>query len=128
MQSRHIIYPSGAHEFTPDFKWGSCYSIFSFMCMFCRSLFVILYFFFWSWCCLFFFDLRILITALVSSNSSYHTYYPVPLCLHLHLYLPWQTHGSFHEELRCLIKVEHINSPSQNVIMLHLKRSNPVLY
>ena len=28
----------GAPEFTPYFKWGSCYSILSFMCMFCRSL------------------------------------------------------------------------------------------
>ena len=26
--------------------WGSCYSIFSFMCMFCRSLFVLLFFVF----------------------------------------------------------------------------------
>ena len=34
-------YPSGAHEFTPGFQWGSCYSIFSFKCMFCRSLLVI---------------------------------------------------------------------------------------
>jgi hypothetical protein len=51
-------YPSGASEFTP----GSCYSIFSVMCMFCRSLFVVLYFFFWPLCCLFFFDIRILIT------------------------------------------------------------------
>jgi hypothetical protein len=25
----------------PWFYWGSCYSIFSFMCMFCRSLFVL---------------------------------------------------------------------------------------
>ena len=49
------------------------------MCMFCRSLFVLLYFFFWplcrlsffDLCCLFFFDLRILITPLVSLNSSY---------------------------------------------------------
>jgi hypothetical protein len=32
------------------------------MCMFCRLLFVLLYFFFWPLCCLFFFDLRILIT------------------------------------------------------------------
>jgi hypothetical protein len=32
------------------FKCGSCYSIFSFMCMFCRSLFVLLYFFFWPLC------------------------------------------------------------------------------
>jgi hypothetical protein len=39
--------------------------------MFCRSLFVLLYlFFFWSLCCQFFFDIRILIAPLVSSNSS----------------------------------------------------------
>jgi len=30
--------------------------------MFCKSLFVLLYFLFWSLCCLFFFDIRILIT------------------------------------------------------------------
>jgi len=42
--------------------FSSCYSIFSFMCMFCRSLFALLYFFFWSIVCLFFFDIRILIT------------------------------------------------------------------
>jgi len=41
------------------------------MCMFCRSLFVLLYFFFWPLCCLFFFDIRILITTLVSPNSFY---------------------------------------------------------
>ena len=34
------------------------------MCMFCRSLFVLSYFFFWPLCCLFFFDMRILITSL----------------------------------------------------------------
>jgi hypothetical protein len=34
-------------------------------------LFVLLYFFFWPLCCLFFFDIRILITHLVSSNSSF---------------------------------------------------------
>jgi hypothetical protein len=37
--------------------------------MFCRSLFVLLYFFFWLLCCLFFFDIRIMITPLVSINS-----------------------------------------------------------
>jgi hypothetical protein len=62
--------PSGAPEFSYGFEWGWCYSIFNFMCMFGRSLFVLLYFFFWPFCCLFFFDLRILITPLVSSNSS----------------------------------------------------------
>ena len=36
--------------------------------MFCRSLFVHLYFFFWPLCCLFFLALRILITSLVSST------------------------------------------------------------
>ena len=34
-------YPSGAHAFTPGLQGGSCYSIFSFICMFCRSLFVL---------------------------------------------------------------------------------------
>jgi hypothetical protein len=43
---------------------GSCYSIFCFMCMFCRSLFVLLSFFFWPLCCLSFFYLRILIIFL----------------------------------------------------------------
>ena len=37
--------------------------------MFSRSLFVLLFFFFWPLCCLSFFDLQILITPLVSSNS-----------------------------------------------------------
>ena len=38
--------------------------------MFCRSLLALLSFFLWPLCCLFFFDIRILITPLVSSNSS----------------------------------------------------------
>ena len=50
--------------------WGSCYSIFSFACMFCRSLFVLLSFFFCPLCFLSFFDVRILITPLISSSSS----------------------------------------------------------
>ena len=62
-------YLSGAHEFTPGIWWGSCYSIFSFICMFCRSMVVLFYFFRRPLCCLFF-DIRILITPLVSSNSS----------------------------------------------------------
>jgi hypothetical protein len=37
----------------------------------CRSLFVLLYFFIWPLCCLSFVDLRIQITPLVSSRSSY---------------------------------------------------------
>jgi hypothetical protein len=38
--------------------------------MFFRLLFVLLSFFFWPLCCLSFFDLRLLITSLFSSNSS----------------------------------------------------------
>ena len=45
----------------------------SFIFMFCRSLFIILYFFFWSLCFLLFFDIQILITPLLSSNSSWTT-------------------------------------------------------
>ena len=41
-----------------------------FCVMFCRSLFVLLYFIFWPLCCLSFFDLQILITPLASSSSS----------------------------------------------------------
>jgi uncharacterized protein with PQ loop repeat len=55
---------------SPVILVGLCYSIFSFMCMFCRLLFILLHFFFWPLCCLFFFNLRIMITSLVSSNSS----------------------------------------------------------
>ena len=36
---RGTAHPSGAPAFTHGFQWGTCYSIFSFMCMFCRSLF-----------------------------------------------------------------------------------------
>jgi hypothetical protein len=47
------------------------------LCIFCRSLFVLLSLFFWPLCCLFVFDLRILITSLVSSNSSFNSEYPI---------------------------------------------------
>jgi hypothetical protein len=42
--------------------------------MFYRSLSVLLSFFFWTLWCLSFFDLRIMLTPLVSSNSSWHQY------------------------------------------------------
>ena len=42
--------------------------------MLCRLLFVLLSFFYWLLCCLSFFDFRILVTSLVSSNSSYSLY------------------------------------------------------
>ena len=59
---------------SPVFSGGWCYSILSLMCMFCRSLFFLLYFFFWPLYCLSF-ELRILIIPLVSSNSSYKSDY-----------------------------------------------------
>ena len=40
------------------------------MCMFRRSLFVLLSYLFWLFRCLFFFDVRIQLTSLVSPNSS----------------------------------------------------------
>jgi hypothetical protein len=64
-------YPS-EHMISPPVFRGSCYSIFSFICMFCRSLFVFLYVFFWTLCCLFFFDIQIMITPLVFLNSSFY--------------------------------------------------------
>ena len=60
-------YPSGAPEFTPIFSGVCVTRSLVLMCMFCRSLFV---FFFWPLCCLSL-DLRILITSLISSHSSY---------------------------------------------------------
>ena len=66
-------YPSGAREFIPGFQCCSCYSIFSFMRMLCRSLFVLLYFFLLA------IVLSVLLRyadsdypPLVSSNSSYN--------------------------------------------------------
>ena len=44
--------------------------------MFCRSSFVLLFFFFWTLCFLFFFDILILITPLVSQDSSYQNLTP----------------------------------------------------
>ena len=52
-------YYSGAHEFTSGFQCHSCCSIFSCMCMFCGSLFVLLSFFFCPLCCLSLFDFLI---------------------------------------------------------------------
>ena len=69
----------------PVFSGGSCYSIISFICICCRSLFVLLYFFFWPLCCLFFFDIQILITPLERPGGSisqivglpYNSYKPI---------------------------------------------------
>ena len=57
------------HLSSPRFLWGSCYSTLALCVCFVDCCFFLLYFFCWP---LFFFDLRILITLLVSSNSSFH--------------------------------------------------------
>jgi hypothetical protein len=63
-------YPSGAPKFTPVLSGVRVARSLGLCVVFCRSLFVLLSFFFWPLCCLSFFDLRILITPLVSSNIS----------------------------------------------------------
>jgi len=71
--------PFGSPEFTPGLSGVRVTGIRSlvFCVMFCRSLLVLLSFFFWSICCLSF-DLRLLIDALVSSNFSYRR---INMCL-----------------------------------------------
>jgi hypothetical protein len=61
--------PFRASEFTTVFRRVRVAWYLVFCVMFCRSLFVLWFFFCWSLCCLSF-DLRLLITPLVSSNSS----------------------------------------------------------
>ena len=51
---------------TPPEHLGSCYSIFSIMCSVFRSLFVLLFFFFWSLCYLSFCLLVIVLSVLLS--------------------------------------------------------------
>jgi hypothetical protein len=59
------------HPITPVFRGFHVTRSLVLCVMFCKSLFILWSFFFWPLSCLFFFDLRILITSLVSSNSSY---------------------------------------------------------
>ena len=78
------------HLSSPPVFSGVCVArslVFYIHVVFCRSLFVLLSFFFWplTLCCLSFFDLRILITPLVFSNSSCTLY-----IVHVHLlYFNW---------------------------------------
>ena len=78
-------YPSGAPEFTPGFQSGSCYSIFSFLCSVLQIVVVFLYFFFWLLRCLSFIDLWILITTLVTSNSSFYASFNICQSTTLHI-------------------------------------------
>ena len=49
------VYPSGTHEFTPGFSRVRVTQSLVLCVMFCRSLFFLLFFFFWPLYCLFFF-------------------------------------------------------------------------
>jgi hypothetical protein len=55
----------------PQLLVGSCYSIFNFMCMFCKSLFVLLYFFILAVCSYSIYGFWL--PPLVSSNSSFRS-------------------------------------------------------
>jgi hypothetical protein len=62
------VNPSGARSSSPAFSGDrDTRSLVLYVCFVDRCL----YFYFRPLCCLFFFDLRIMITSLVSSNSSY---------------------------------------------------------
>jgi hypothetical protein len=64
-------YPSGVPEFIPCFCGVRVARSLVFCVMFCRSLFVLLTFFFWPLYCMSFFDLQYLITPLVTPNISF---------------------------------------------------------
>ena len=61
----------------------------SFVCcvVICKSLFVLLYFFYWSSYCVYFSDLRLLITPLVSSLI-FHCFY-MPLVSKISIFFPF---------------------------------------
>ena len=65
-------YPSGARKLTPVFSGVRVNRSMVLCVCFCRSLFVLVYRLSWQLCCLFFFNIRILIAPLVSSSSSYN--------------------------------------------------------
>ena len=108
-----------------------CYWIFSFICMFCRSLFVLLCFFFWSLCCLFFFNLRILITLwYLQTLLTYQTgliYYVSRSCLHdtpvKQSLVLCDLHSPFHMNKTCIKRQPGLFYPHFNVpFEFHMKQ------
>ena len=87
-------YPSGAPECTPRFQRGSCYSIFSFRCMFCRPLFVLF------------------LVAIVLSVLLRYTDSDCPFCI-FKLFLIGQQKPGFPQLFVCLARVislsEHLS-------------------
>ena len=69
-------YPSEVPEFTPDFQCDSCYST---CCFLCSVLQIVACPFSFGYCVIF--DLRIIITSLVSSNSSYMSQHSSKYCV-----------------------------------------------
>ena len=88
------------------------------MCMFCRSFFVLLTFLFWPLCCRFSFDLRILITPLVSSNWTLLNDITSILEEYIILDLTWQT---------CDEKM-HVYLPTWNVQITIRQMCNSPIY
>jgi len=63
---------SEVHEFSPSFLVGFVFArSLAFSVVLSRSMFVLLYFFFWPLYCLFFFELQFLITPFVSLDLSW---------------------------------------------------------
>jgi hypothetical protein len=82
----------------PTDRWNtrsvnSCYSIISFICMFCRSLIVIFYFFFWPLC----FLLRY-----IDPDYPFGIF---KLCLRPALYITKRVHSTRHDIAEILLKV-----------------------
>jgi len=97
--------------------------------MFCRSLFVLLYFFFWPLCCLYFFDVRILIAPLVSSNSSCGNHRNCKYASTCNILPMWLNITNLRLTRRVLLVEqelitlpEHLRSP----LIFKVKSSNPV--
>ena len=65
-----IAYPSGALEFTSQFLMGLCCSNFSCSVVFCKSLYAPLSVLCLPLQCMSFFNLRLLVTSVVSSKCS----------------------------------------------------------
>jgi hypothetical protein len=68
-------YHFGAPKFTPGCSGVRVVRSLVFCVVFCCSFFVLLSFFFFCPMCFLYFDLRIMITPLVSSNSSFLDFY-----------------------------------------------------
>ena len=96
---------TGAPEFIPVISEVRFARSLVFCVKFCRSLFVLLFLFFWALSYLSFFDLRILITPLVSSNSSSNDLWQ-DQAHNLHV-------KSWNEESILMISIYHICNVSQ---------------